>query len=187
MVSCSGNPSLFVLKAQFIWPWMNTASFLYFGPIPAIKSHSYIFNVHHLFGNFMFLSLRISVCKSKTQPNQTSLNLIIIIWHCFSIFADLCFCFQPFFIKKGFPTPSELEERAVLFLFFFLKSESPCFASPDRGEIIYWGRTALCSFGPGASRHSGEGLELAFHRTVGLFVKSIWVFDDTQIRLWDWL
>lgn len=32
------------------------------------------------------------------------------IWHCFSIFADLCFCFQPFINKKGFPTPSELEE-----------------------------------------------------------------------------
>ena len=94
----------------------------------------------------MFLSLWISVCKSKPQPNQTSLNITILIWHCFLIFADLCFCFQPFFIKKGFPTPSELEERAgfffVLFFCFFL-NKSPSALTVLIEEIIYWGRTAV--------------------------------------------
>lgn len=170
-------------KAHCIGSWINPASFLYFSPIPPICSRSYIFSVHHLFGNFVLLSPWISVCKSKTQPKQTRLNIIIILWHCFSIFADLCFCFQPFLIKKGFPTPSELEECAVLFSKI---KESPCFASPDRGEIIYWGLAASCSFGPRCFpvfRGSPKTCISQNCRTL----RQVWVFDAAQIRLWDWL
>lgn len=79
--------------------------------IPLIHSHSLnpFINVHHLMFPIPCSWSADLHAENKTQPKQS--NEKITIWPCFSISADLCFCFQPFFDKKGFPTPSELEEH----------------------------------------------------------------------------